>query len=73
MTINQEQHLKEILASAAIMIETKYRKGQQAHGGNLFDLSPSQLIDEAINEAIDQLVYLLTAKANLQRWKDSMQ
>jgi hypothetical protein len=60
MTQEQEQHLELIKNETLIRLDKKYRVGQEVHGGNLFDLSPRQLIDEAINEAIDQLTYLLT-------------
>ena len=65
MTRDQELHLLKIISETRVLINNKYRAGQQAHGGNLFDLSPEELIDEAINEAIDQLVYLITAKQKL--------
>ena len=42
------------------MVDHKYRKGQAEHGGQLW-LNPS-LLDNAIDEAIDQVVYLLTLK-----------
>lgn len=70
MSPEQEAHLKEVLAVSHLLINDKYRHGQKAHGGNLFDLSASQLIDEAINEAVDQLVYLLTAKERINEVKD---
>jgi len=44
------------------MALAKYRKGAEEHGGNLWDLSEDELLDEAINEAIDQVIYLLTIK-----------
>ncbi len=69
MTETQEQHLELVLATAKSLISTKYRKGQAEHGGNLFDKSVGALLDEAINEAIDQLVYLITAKAKLNEFK----
>jgi len=69
MTLEQEAHLKEIVTTSAFLINNKYRQGQKAHGGNLFDMSASQLLDESINEAVDLLVYLLTAKAKLNSFK----
>ncbi len=71
MTPQQEQHLQEVLKAASSLIETKYRAGQAQHGGDLFTKTPSELIDEAILEAVDQIVYLLTAKNNLQKWKEA--
>lgn len=69
MTYEQEQNLADIKAQASKLIDAKYRSGQKTHGGNLFDLSVSALLDEAINEAIDQLTYLITAKNNLIHFK----
>lgn len=65
MTKEQEEHLAYVLAIAKSLISTKYRAGQKKHGGNLFDKTPAGLCDEAINEAIDQLVYLTTLRQKL--------
>lgn len=65
MSPDQENHLKEVVSVATALMQSKYREGQKKHEGNLFDLTASDLIDEAIMEAIDQLVYLITTKAKL--------
>jgi hypothetical protein len=62
MGFNHEQHLAEILWDSRLLIEAKYRKGQAEHGGFLPSMTREQLLDNAIAEAIDQLVYLLTLK-----------
>jgi hypothetical protein len=67
MTEKQEKHLQEIKDNFSNLCDTKYRKGQAEHGGNLFDMSPMQLLDNAIDEAIDQVVYLLTIKQKLTK------
>lgn len=69
MTQEQEAHLQRVISEAKIAIEDKYRKGQAEHDGNLFEKTVSELINEAILEAIDQLVYLLTAKDVLDKTK----
>lgn len=69
MTETQEKHLQEIVRLSGELIEMKYRKGQEEHGGNLFDLSASDLCDQAIMEAIDQMVYLITLKSKLTDFK----
>lgn len=61
MTTDQEQHLDRLKAQAANMIDSKYRKGQAEHGGNIWDQNKN-LLDNAIEEAIDMVVYLLTEK-----------
>lgn len=65
MTEEQEQHLLDIKSQFFMLVDKKYRKGQAEHGGNLFDLSPLQLLDNAIDEAIDQVVYLLTLRKQI--------
>lgn len=65
LTQEQEAHLSEICFEVEDLIETKYTAGASEHGGNLWE--KEGLIDEAIAEAIDQVVYLLTIKKQLER------
>lgn len=65
MTDAQERHLARILKDFAARASGKYRKGAEEHGGNLFDLTPLQLIDNAVDEAVDQVVYLLTLRSKI--------
>ena len=65
MTKEQEEHLIYIKHKFHSLVDPKYRKGAEEHGGNIWDLTPTQLIDNSIEEAIDQVVYLLTLKAKL--------
>ena len=65
MDPQSEDHLQRIQGSALKLINDKYRKGAAEHGGHLWE--KENLIDEAINEAIDQVVYLLTLKEQMQR------
>lgn len=67
MTSEQEKHLISIKKSFDIRVDKKYRKGQEEHGGNLYDMSMLDLIDNTINEAIDQVVYLLTLRNSMLR------
>lgn len=70
MTAQQEMHLQEIKDSFARLVDTKYRAGQQEHGGNLWDVSIGDLLSAAIDEAIDQVVYLLTLKMKITVQED---
>lgn len=70
MDEQQEAHLEEVLGTMKSLVSTKYRAGQKEHGGNLFDLTTLELIDEAIMEWVDQGVYLLTARDNLTKFKN---
>jgi len=48
-------------------VDSKYRAGQAEHGGNLFDMITVELVDNAILEAIDQVVYLITLRDKLMK------
>jgi hypothetical protein len=65
MTLEQEQHLQHIKDEFVSLVDPKYRKGQSQHGGDLFTKSASELVDMALDEAIDQVVYLLTLREKL--------
>jgi hypothetical protein len=60
MTPAQEEHLREVKEQFALAVDLKYRKGEEEHGGNLWE--NKHLLDEAINEAIDLFVYLITLR-----------
>lgn len=62
MSPEQEQHLKRIKTNFSNKIDAKYRVGQKEHGGDLIHKDVLGLIDEAIGEAIDQIVYLETLR-----------
>lgn len=66
MTSEQEKHLQQIKRSFEVLVDSKYRRGQEEHGGDLFRLPIEALINNAIDEAIDQVVYLLTIKYKLE-------
>lgn len=63
MTDEHSQHLASIQEKATDLIGQKYTKGVEEHGGNLWE--KKGLIDMAIDEAVDQIVYLLTLKEQL--------
>lgn len=63
MDQEHENHLGYILEETMVRLDEKYRKGQAEHGGKLWE--KDGLLDEAINEALDQVVYLLTLKQQL--------
>lgn len=58
MTVPQRAHLDRIRARVDADLSAKYIAGQAEHGGNLWD-KPG-LLEEAIKEAIDQVIYLYT-------------
>jgi hypothetical protein len=58
MTEEQDAHLGRILDGLTAKISAKYKQGQKQHGGNLWE--KSGLLEEALSEAIDQVIYLST-------------
>jgi hypothetical protein len=58
MTPEQDAHLLRIQDHVVSKLRAKYRTGQREHGGNLWE-KPG-LLEEALNEAIDQVIYLST-------------
>lgn len=65
MTPEQEAHLSLVQKRFMQVSEVKYRRGQKEHGGSLFEKSDEFLLDAAIEEAVDQVIYLLTLKEKL--------
>lgn len=66
MTETQKQHLNRILDTTHSMLADKYVKGAKEHDSDLSqDYTLEQILDMAIEEAIDQITYLLTAKEKL--------
>lgn len=66
MTESQEAHLNSIVEAFTEACIVKYRKGAEEHGGDLFSMPFEALLDNAIDEAIDQFVYLMTMKQQLK-------
>lgn len=69
MTPKQEAHLEFLKRAFSSLVDPKYRKGVKEHGGNLWQMGNEKLLDCAIEEAIDQVVYLLTLKTQLYDYK----
>lgn len=65
MDDKSENHLQLIKNEFERLVDLKYREGQHKHGGILNEKSVEFLIDAAIDEAIDQVVYLITLKDKL--------
>ena len=65
MNSAQEEHLARVKAEFAVIVDAKYRAGAAEHDGELLALSDSKILDLAIEEAIDQVVYLLSLKEKL--------
>ena len=61
----EEEHLARVTADAIRLIDAKYRKGAAEHHGELLQVPALEILDQAIDEAIDQVVYLLSLKEKL--------
>ena len=61
----RELHLQSIIDYLSKDLERKYRAGQREHGGNLWE-KPGML-NHAIDEVVDLVVYLYTLRAQLER------
>lgn len=59
-----EAHLANLKAEFCADLDAKYRAGQQEHGGHIWE--KRGMLTHAIEEAIDQVVYLYTLRAQLK-------
>lgn len=66
MDEHQDKHLAAIERRAWRLLRTKYTRGAKEHKNYIWDLSEMDLVDNAIEEAIDQLVYLLTLRDKVE-------
>lgn len=62
--MSPQDHAEKLADEVKQRMITKYMAGQKEHGGELW--RKRGLIDFAIEEAIDQAVYLLTLKQQLE-------
>lgn len=68
MNQSQQDHLDYILRESGLLITNKYVKGALEYNSNLAeDYTAEELLNEAINEAIDQVTYLLTLREKLKK------
>jgi hypothetical protein len=67
VTQGQEAHLERVKKEFVELVDAKYRAGAAEHRGELLALPDLSILDFAIDEAIDQVVYLLSLKEKLAR------
>ena len=65
MTQPQESHLARVKEEFTALVDAKYRAGAAEHGGELLALPDLAVLDLAIEEAVDQVVYLLSLTEKL--------
>jgi hypothetical protein len=63
----QESHLARVKEEFVALVDAKYRAGAVEHRGELLALPHPVILDLAIEEAIDQVVYLLSLKELITR------
>lgn len=64
MTPDQEAHLEKVRDQFTADLDAKYRAGQEEHGGDMW--TKKGMLTHAIQEAIDQVVYLYTLRDQLR-------
>lgn len=67
MNQDQELHLARVKEQFVALVDTKYRAGAAEHAGELLRLPDLTVLDLAIEEAVDQVVYLLSLREQLTR------
>lgn len=75
MELNERQqaHLNRLTKKFMVDTSVKFKKGAQEHGGDLQDMAILDILDNALDEVIDQWVYLTTLKERLTSLADSQQ
>jgi len=66
MTTAHEHHLEQIKLATCDLLDKKYRAGQKAHGGSLWTMPAAKQVESAIEEATDQITYLLSLRQNMR-------
>lgn len=62
--MTHQDHINQIVKEFRQEAKRKYMKGVEEHGGHLW--KKKGLIDMAIEEAVDQVIYLLTLKKQIE-------
>ena len=65
-TKKHDLHMATIQMAAVESIEKKYKRGVEEHGGTkLWEMPSVSLVENAIEEATDQLTYLLSLRQQM--------
>jgi hypothetical protein len=71
MTEEKEQFMNTLLTQLTIMAEKKFRKGDAEHGSDLENKSILELNEEAMDECIDMMFYLLVQHKKIKQFKNT--
>ena len=66
MTEAHEKHLEQIKLATCDLLDRKYRAGQKQWGGSLWTMPAARQVENAIEEATDQMTYLLSLRQNMR-------
>lgn len=62
-----QYHLDQIKLATCDLLEKKYKAGVQAYKGTkLWNMPAAQVVENAIEETIDQITYLLTLRQSIR-------
>ena len=62
-----QYHLDQIKLATCDLLERKYKAGVQAYKGTkLWNMPAAQVVENAIEETIDQITYLLTLRQSMR-------
>ena len=62
-----ELHMTTLQMQAVSSLEEKYKKGVKEHGGTkLWEMATNSLVNNAVDEAIDQITYLFTLRQQMR-------
>lgn len=71
MSKKQAAHIRRVIDAASTRMYEKYKFGCEEHAseynGELLDVPLLGIVNHAIDEAVDQLVYLLTIKEKIEK------
>lgn len=63
----QRNHVHDIKKEFGELLDKKYEQGAAEHGGYIWDQTFLQLLDNALQEAVDSVVYLQTLREKYLR------
>ena len=59
-------HLTQIQAATCEALERKYTAGVEAYKTNLWEMPAMRMVEEGINEAVDQITYLMSLRQSMK-------